>query len=180
MLAPESLLVRQGDRVVMHLWFRTLLPVSAPAGKDEAAPAYRRIPEGAIVGAVRLPEPFIDYRRQRLPAGLYLLRFAIQPDTGDHTDTAPHREFLLLTRATDDTTPGPMETGALIEMSSRVTGGRHPALLLLWPVDEGTRAPAVIETTPGVLSAAVDRPASDGVRTQMLRFGITVAGSWMQ
>ena len=39
-----------------------------------------------------------------LPAGVYTLRFAIQPDIGDHTGTAPHPEFCLLCPADEDKT----------------------------------------------------------------------------
>lgn len=177
LLDPAPLVVREGGAPLMRVWFRTTIPVTAPDGAHSGPLGSRRIPEGTFVGAIELPKPFVDYRRQRLPAGLYTLRFAIQPDTGDHTDTAPNREFFLLTRTADDPTPEPLEPRKLIELSSRVNDGRHPAVLLLWPVEGSTDGARVLDKGRGVVAVQLARPAAAGSRPATVAFGITVAGS---
>src|SRR5689334_22457263 len=84
-LDERALVVREGERVVMRIWFRSETPVKATEEQVKNGLTYREIPEGTLVGALEFPSQFTDYRKQTLPAGIYTLRFAIQPDIGDHT-----------------------------------------------------------------------------------------------
>lgn len=176
LLDPEALGVRAGQDPVMRVWFRREIPVRATPEQARTGLTYRQIPEGALVGALELPKVFIDYRRQRLPAGVYTLRFAIQPDTGEHTDTSPHREFCLLCPAAADPSVEVMDPRRLIELSSRVNQGRHPAVLLLWPNDNPGPGVQILDKGDGVQVAAFRRPVADGARKSTLGFAITVAG----
>jgi len=176
LLAPEALLVRVGEAPVMRIWFRAAIPVQATEEQFRSGLTYRQIPEGTLIGAIELPKVFIDYRKQRIPAGTYTLRFAIQPDTGDHTGTSPHPEFCLLSPAAEDTSTRAMAPKQLIELSSRVNGGRHPAVLLLWPHNSPNGDAKVIDQGNGVVAATVQRPVAAGTRRAQLGFAITVAG----
>jgi hypothetical protein len=177
---PEALGVCAGGEPVMRVWFRTEIPVQATAAQFKRGLTYRQIPEGTLVGAVEFPKPFVDYRKQRLPAGTYTLRFALQPDTGDHTDTSPHPEFCLLSPAAEDTSAQPMEVKRLIELSSKVNEGRHPAVFLLWPSNEPASGVQVLDKGNGVRVAAVRRTVVSGGRKAHLGFAVTVAGWRMQ
>ncbi len=180
LLDSRALVVRSGSATRMRVWFRREIPVRATAEQFPKGLTYRHIPEGTLVGAIELLGTFTDYRRQRLPRGVYTLRFALQPDTGDHTDTAPHREFFLLSPAADDPSPAPIQTKRLIELSSQVNEGRHPAVLLLWPHEERNPAIQVLDKGKGVWVAAVRRPVADGNRRGSLGFALTISGSWSQ
>src|SRR5436305_1995996 len=163
LLDEQALVVRSGDDVVMTVWFRTEIPVKATEEQVKNGLTYREIPEGTLVGALEFPRTFTDYRKQQLPAGVYTLRFAIQPDIGDHTGTTPHPEFCLLCPAGEDKTDEPIEKKKLIELSSKVNEGRHPAVLLLWPNNGKDAAVRVLDKGNGVLVATVKRPvAGDG------------------
>jgi hypothetical protein len=176
LLDDQALVVRDGDRVVMRIWFRREIPVKATEEQVKNGLTYREIPEGTLVGALEFPAQFTDFRKQALPAGIYTLRFAIQPDIGDHTGTAPHPEFCLICPADEDKSTEEIEKKKLIELSSKVNEGRHPAVLLLWPnngKDEGVK---VIDKGDGVLVATIKRPVVAGGQKTTLGFAVTIAG----
>lgn len=177
LLGAEALVVRgEKDEVVMRVWFRTEIPAKASAEQIQNGLTYRELPEGTLVGVIEFPATFTDFRKQRIPAGGYTLRFAIQPEIGDHTDTAPHTEFCLLSPAAKDKTAEPMEVKSLIELSSEVNEGKHPAVLLLFPNNAKDDKPKVVGKENGVWVVNTRRAiAVAGVKTS-LGFGITVAG----
>ncbi len=168
--------MRDGEAELMTVWFRTEIPAKATAEQIKNGLTYREIPEGTLVGAIRFPEKFTDFRKQVLPAGAYTLRFAVQPDIGDHTGTSPHPDFCLLCAADKDKSAEPMEPKKLIEVSSLVNEGRHPAVLLLWPNNGKDAAVKVVSKDNGVYVATIRRAlATEGAKTT-LGFAITVAG----
>ncbi len=175
-LDSESLVVRTGGDMVMRIWFRASIPVRATGEQVRKGLTYRQIPVGTLLGAVEFPGEFSDSRRQRIPAGVYTLRFALQPDTGDHTGTSPYREFCLLCPAAEDRSARTMEPEELIELSSKLNEGRHPAVLLLWPNNGPDPGVTVLDKGNGVLAATVRRPVAAGDRKTTLGFAITVAG----
>lgn len=176
LLDDEALVVRDGDGIVMKVWFRTEIPVKATEEQIKNGITYREIPEGTLVGAIEFPAKFTDFRKQELAAGVYTLRFAVQPDIGDHTGTSPHPDFCLICPADEDKDSEPIEKKKLIEVSSKVNEGRHPAVLLMWPNNGKDAGVKVLDKGNGVLVATVKRTvAGDGGKTT-LGFAITVAG----
>jgi hypothetical protein len=176
LLDPQALVVRDGESVVMRIWFQREIPVRATEEQIKNGLTYSEIPEGTLVGALEFPRKFTDFRKQELAAGVYTLRFAVQPDIGDHTGTAPHPDFCLITAAEDDRAADEIEKKKLIELSSKVNEGRHPAVLLLWPnngKDEGVK---IVDKGAGVFVALVKRPVAAGEMKTRLGFGVTVAG----
>ena len=176
LLDPQALVVRDGDAVVMRVWFRTTIPAKATEEQVKNGLTYREIPEGTLVGALEFPDKFTDFRKQELPAGVYTLRFAVQPDIGDHTDTAPHPDFCLICPADEDKSADDVEKQKLIELSSKVNEGRHPAVLLLWPHNAKVDAVKVLDKGDGLLVATVNRAVASGELKAKLGFAITVAG----
>jgi len=176
LLDPEALVVRDGNAVVMRVWFRTEIPAKATEEQLKNGITYREIPEGTLVGAIEFPAKFTDFRKQELAAGVYTLRFAVQPDIGDHTGTSPHPDFCLLCPAAEDKTDELIEKKKLIEISSLVNEGRHPAVLLMWPNNGKDATVKVLDKGNGVLVATIKRAmVADGGKTT-LGFAITVAG----
>lgn len=176
LLDPEALVVREGDAVVMRVWFRTEIPAKATEEQIKNGITYREIPEGTLVGAIEFPAKFTDFRKQELAAGVYTLRFAVQPDIGDHTGTSPHPDFCLLCPANQDKSDELIEKKKLIEISSKLNEGRHPAVLLLWPNNGRDATVKVLDKGNGVLVATVKRPVAAGEAKAMLGFAVTVAG----
>jgi len=180
LLDPEALVVREGDAVVMRVWFRTEIPAKATEEQIKNGITYREIPEGTLVGAIEFPAKFTDFRKQELAAGVYTLRFAVQPDIGDHTGTSPHPDFCLLCPANQDKSDELIEKKKLIEVSSLVNEGRHPAVLLMWPNNGKDATVKVLAKGDGVLVATIKRGVVADGRKTTLGFAITVAGVWKQ
>jgi hypothetical protein len=160
---------------VLTVWFRAVIPAKATAEQVANGLTYREVPEGTLVGVVQFAGPFVDYRKQEIAAGVYTLRFLVQPDVGDHTGTTPHPEFLVLSPADKDTDPEPLEPKALIKLSSGTTGGDHPGVMLLFPHQVREAGPMLLDRD-GVKVVAVRRPVdAEGMKT-VLGYAVTVAG----
>jgi len=181
LLAPEALVVdmTKGD-AVMRVWFRSPIPIKASDEQIANGLTYREIAEGTVIGAIDFPQPFTDFRKQKIAKGAYTLRFAIQPEIGDHDGTAPHPEFCLMSPAEKDKSAEPMAKKDLIELSSEVNEGKHPAVLLLFPYYAKDDGPEVVAKENGVWVAIVRRPVLAGDTKASLGFAITVAGQWKQ
>lgn len=177
LLGEQALVVRGGaGDAVMRVWFRSEIPIKANAEQVKNGLTYREIPETTLIGAIEFPKAFTDFRKQQIPAGTYTLRFAIQPDTGDHTGTAPHTEFCLMSPADKDRVAEPMEVKSLIEMSAEINEGKHPAVLLLFPNFTKDAGPTIVDKGGGVWVVTLRRPVNTGDEKATLGFGITVAG----
>jgi hypothetical protein len=160
---------------VLTVWFRSAVPVQATAEQVANGLTYREVPEGMLVGAVKFAGPFVDYRKQEITAGVYTLRFLVQPDVGDHMGTAPHPEFLVLSPAGQDSDPEPLEPKALIKLSSASTGGDHPGVMLLFPHAAKEAGPTLLEKD-GVMALALRRTVEVEGKKAALGFALTVAG----
>ena len=175
LLDREAVAVSDGS-AVLSVWFREVIPAKATAEQVKNGLTYREIPDGTLIGAVRFDRQFVDFRKQEVAAGVYTLRFAVQPETGDHMGTAPHQEFVLLVPAAKDATADPLEPKALFKASAAVTGGDHPGVLLLFPQTGKDAGPKVVDKADGVKVLTVRRAVdADGEKTT-LGFALTVAG----
>jgi hypothetical protein len=169
-LDPHTIHVLSGDGTSrVRFWMRKEIPMRATADQVKNGLSYREIPEGTFLGVVRFEKPFTDFRKQELPAGTYSMRLAVQPETGDHKDTAPHQDFSVLIPLDDEKSLDPVEMKDLIKPSLKVTKGDHPAVLLMFP-NYGKADGESIATKPGGVSivlfrrkvVANDLPASLG------------------
>ena len=169
-----QLLNAKGD-LLAEVWFRKDLPAKATEAQIKNGLTYMEVPESTVFGAIRFPKQFIDYRKQKIPAGVYTMRLANQPMDGDHMGTAPYSEFLLLSPAAEDKTPATMEAKKLQEMSGKTTGG-HPGVLLLFP-GKGAATTPKLEKKPEnhwILLYLLNAKAGDKKAT--LPVGLTLVG----
>lgn len=172
----EAFTIRDGDTAVLTLWFRTEIPAHATADQIRNGLTYHEIPEGTLVGVVKFEKPFVDFRKQEIPVGSYTLRIAVQPDTGDHKDTAPHTDFLLLCPANEDKTVEPLELKELVKRSIKSTGGDHPGVLLLFP-NFGKETDAKLAARPdGVTCLQLKRTLKADGASVPFGFAIAIAG----
>jgi hypothetical protein len=125
LMAPASARVQSGSATLEFWWVKSL----DASGSGEG---WTRTPEGSLVGAVRLSEPYPDIRGRRIKPGVYTLRFALQPMNGDHLGVSPFREFLLVSPAAADTVPAATGHDGTIDLSKQTTGASHPAV---WSLD---------------------------------------------
>jgi hypothetical protein len=141
-LSADGYRVLDGERVVAELWLRTELPGE---GINEGALGieFGFVTSSALVGAVHLPEMWIDYRDTDLAPGVYTMRYWVQPADGDHMGVSEYRDFLMLNRASDDVDPEQLfEKDPLLELSQKASDRVHPAVMAVFPVWDEISGPA--------------------------------------
>lgn len=174
-LSPTGLRVQDGGKPLLDFWFRSSLP-SVPA-RTEKGVRYGTIRPGALVGVLRVHEGWTDFRAQKVAPGVYTLRYAVQPDDGDHQELTEARDFLLLSAAADDRGPDPMDWKPLVQQSAKLNGKKHPGVLFLAAAQEGPLPRLRTQGSPPqvVLDAAV--PATPDAP---LRLAIVVVGRYKE
>lgn len=139
-LAPaiSQALQQQGTKIVAgdgstfcEVWFRTTMPAGSKS--SEQGVTLPTMPHGALLGAIRFSGQGSDRRGQMIKAGVYTLRYSLQPVNGDHLGVSPQRDFLVMVPAAGDkdlnATP---DFDTLMTMSRKASGTPHPAVLSLW------------------------------------------------
>jgi hypothetical protein len=135
---------------------------------DLPGASWADVPEGTLVGAVKLDADMRDIRGRPLKAGVYTLRYGIQPKNDDHFGVSPFRNFLLLSPAAVDTDPAGRDHDGIIELSRQTLGGKHPAVLSIDP-PAGKDAPLSVYTTDLGHKSLI-------VEVGKLKFGIVLIG----
>jgi len=169
-LAPGGVRAAVGG-VTLDFWWVKSMEVGA------APPAWASVEEGTLVGAVRLGGDFRDIRGRIIKAGVYTLRYGVQPDNGDHLGTSPFRDFLLLVPAALDTAVPARGHDDTVDLSKRAIGGSHPAV---WSIDPPVTTEPVLSrhtTELGHSAIVVEVPCTEGGKPAgPLRFGIVLVG----
>ena len=165
-LGGTAATVKSGAATLEFWWVKTL----DASGSGEG---WARVPEGALVGAVRVSDPYPDIRGRRIKPGVYTLRYALQPMNGDHLGVSPHREFLLLIPAASDTSPAPTGYQGTVDLSKQTTGAAHPAAWSLDPPTGASGQPLTeYRNDAGHQGIVFDISTSSGP----LRFGLILIG----
>jgi hypothetical protein len=138
--------------------------------KDLPGASWKDVPEGTLVGAVKLDADVRDIRGHVMKAGVYTLRYGIQPATEDHFGVSPFRDFLLVSPAAVDKDPAPVSHDAAVDLSKQTLGGKHPAVLSIDPpVAKDAEAPLSVYTTDLGHKSLI-------VQVGTLKFGIVLIG----
>ena len=132
-LTEEALQITLNSKAYFTIWLRKSLPTNASETQIKNGLTYREIPEGTFVGVMQIHQEFIDFRKQTVEPGIYSMRIAVQPETGDHMDTAPHADFLLLVPIKLEKNTDAIEVKKLVQLSMNITDGDHPSVMLLYP-----------------------------------------------
>lgn len=123
-------------KVWCELWFVKAAPKGTATTEQDVV--WKMTPHGSLIGAIRFPAAAYDRRGQNIKPGVYTLRFSFHPINGDHQGVAPQRDFLVLTPADSDKTPEAVKVfDDLMKMSRKTSGTPHPAVLSMYPVDDG-------------------------------------------
>jgi hypothetical protein len=176
LLGDDAVQVSNGGKSVATIWLRKEVPAKATPEQVKNGLTYREVQPTTVVGAVKFDQTWKDFRKQEVPAGVYVLRLALQPQDGDHMGTAPYNEFCLLTPAGEDEKPDPMGLKNLYELSAKSNGGSHPSVMLLFPNSKPEDAPKVADKGAGVWVLNWKRPVAAGDQKGSLGFGLVVAG----
>ena len=158
--------------VTLDFWWVAGLPL-----KEGSAVAWSDVEEGTLVGAVNIPADYRDIRGRIIKAGLYTLRYGIQPQNGDHLGVSPFRDFLLVSPAAVDKDPAPHGHDGTIELSKQAIGGSHPGV---WSIDPpvANAAPLSLHKTELDHDAVImEVPVTrSGKPAGTLKFGLVLVG----
>src|SRR5438874_385901 len=98
--AKSVKIVDGSGKVYCELWLRSTPP---PAGKStEENVTMPEVIPGTFFGVIQFPAQAADRRGQPIKPGLYTVRYANFPITGDHQGVAPQRDFFILSKVGDD------------------------------------------------------------------------------
>ncbi len=132
-LAGEALRVAGSSGTLCELWLRKVVPGKATP-TQELGVTLGQLAEGTLVGAIRFPADVKDFRRQRVKAGVYTLRYALIPVDGNH-GVAPQRDFLVAGPASVDQSPATVTFQAALVLGRKTTGTNHPSVWSLAGID---------------------------------------------
>lgn len=165
------------ESVLIELWLVKEVPAKATDAQIKNGLGYREVPSSTVVGAVRVAKTTLDYKKQKVPAGVYTLRLGIQPEDGDHMGTAPYNEFCLLCPAAEDKKPDLLEVKELRELSAKTTDN-HPGVFVLFPGDKDAGdKPKLVSKPGGHWVMFVNVPVKVGDKKAVLPFGLNLIGS---
>jgi hypothetical protein len=147
-LSPTGYRVLDGKgKAYADIWLRKGTPASAkPAGANGTI-QFPVLSEGVLVGALRYGQPGQDFRDQTIPAGVYTIRYGLQPQNGAHLGASPFRDFALLLPVAKDKGLDILAKKPLDEQSSEAAGTSHPAVLMLFAATDSVKAdkPGIVE-----------------------------------
>ena len=175
-LAPKAIQLLDGDKAVYEFWLCSEIPLqSKPAS---AAKALDSVKETTLLGAASIAGAKRDYRDDELPAGVYTMRFALQPQDGDHLGTAEYPYFAVLVSAKLDTKPdGITEYKPLVKTSAKSGSGDHPVIISLRPLTaESGDFPKINEPAPEHKSVQIKVPAKVSEEKTSLLFELVYEG----
>ena len=165
---------KKGD-LIAELWFRKDIPVTI-APKDKKA-VFSTVPMTSIIGAVKFAKDWREYRGRKLKAGVYSLRFAMQPQDGNHMGTALHSEFLILLAAKFEPSAKPLNPMELVDRSKASIKSGHPAILQLFPYTNDKAAPNLTESAKDHVVLNLRQPVvMNGSAVGPLGIGVTLVG----
>jgi hypothetical protein len=158
-LQSKSVQLLEGDTVAAEFWLSAAIPLqSKPASLDKALGAVK---QATLLGAISVAKGRRDYRDDDIAAGVYTMRFALQPQDGNHLGTSEFDYFAVLTPAkVDDKLDGIADYKALVKASRQETSTDHPVIISLRPASsEQGEFPSLNEPAPEHKSVRLKVPA---------------------
>ena len=138
-LQKDGIRVKDGNKVVCELWFRSKVPSGAKTAEDNVT--LSTTPLGTLVGVANFPAAGSDRRGQTVKPGLYTMRLGFFPQNGDHQGVAPQRDFFLLLSAAEDKDPNAnLAFEPLTKLSMKASGTPHPLVFSVWKADSDFKA----------------------------------------
>jgi hypothetical protein len=175
-LQTKAVQLLDGDKPVYEFWFGAEIPLqSKPA---EIGKALDAVKQATLLGVAAISRDQRDYRDDELRSGVYTLRFALQPQDGNHLGTSEFSYFAVLTPARIDNKPdGITDYKTLVKASSKETATEHPLILSLRPAssDQG-ELPKLNQPAPDHKSVRVKVPAKAGAEKTEITFELVYEG----
>lgn len=173
-LREEALTITgpEGDPV-LDLWLvRELPPAATPPGHPLVN--YGTLPEGSVLGIMRVHREHRDFRDQPVPAGVYVMRYLRQPVDGKHLGETTYRDFAVLVPAGSASAAGPQRFDVTLGQALQLN--THPFVWGLWPAGHvsAPEIPGVANYESDKWALRVDIPRQEG---DPLAIALVVAGN---
>ncbi len=144
-LGDHPVRLTKDDKPLYDLWLAREITLAEKPDTGTGI-KFGEIAQGAFVGVLRAHGGESDYRQAQIAKGVYLLRYAVQPNNGNHLGTADTRDFVILSGPDDDVDPAPVpEEEKLVERSLLVSPTDHCVILYLRQADAGSAEPALVK-----------------------------------
>ena len=158
-LQAKAVQLLDGDAPVLEFWFRAEVPLAAqPAstakGLDSVLPV-------TLIGAVAVRSEQRDYKDGPVATGVHTMRFALQPQDGNHLGTADFAYFLVLVPVKlDPKLDGIANYKDLVQASSTESSTEHPVILSLRPEESASaESPVLCAPAPEHKAIRLQLPA---------------------
>jgi hypothetical protein len=147
-LDGKVLRLAAADKPFFEFWFRKDLPLAQQPEGGQLD--IGTIPEGTILGVLKVSAERRDFRNEEIPPGVYTLRYGVQPEDGNHLGVAPTRTFALLIPAKADTKLDPIDHKDLMKVAAKINAVKHPSNLNLQSaLDQSGVFPRLAELNDG-------------------------------
>jgi len=175
-LPAKAVQVLDGDKPAFEFWFVKEVPLKSKP--TSLAKALDSLEPARLLGAVSVSSATRDYRDDELPAGVYTMRFALQPQDGDHSGSTDYTYFAVLVPAKLDSAPDALTTyKAVVKASAKGTSNEHPHVMSLRPASsEAGDQPQIKEPAPEHKSVLLKLPAKAGDEKTSLTFELVCEG----
>jgi hypothetical protein len=175
-LQGKTVQVFSGGKPAFEFWF--VKEVSLKSKPASLAKALDSLEQATLLGAVSVRASTRDYRNDELPAGVYTMRFALQPQDGDHSGSADYTYFAVLVPASLDQKPDSFTSyKAVVKASAQDTSTGHPHVLSLRPASsEVGDSPQIKEPAPEHKSILLKLPGKAGAESVSLAFEFVCEG----
>lgn len=158
-LQGSALQISDGAKPMFEIWF--CKEISLASKPESSAKAMDAIKQSTMLGVISVSADTRDYKDNDLLAGLYTMRFALQPQDGNHLGTAEFLYFAVLVPAKKDLKfDGITDYKGLVKASREGTATDHPIILSLRPPSSSDASlPKLFEPAPEHKSVGVKIPA---------------------
>jgi hypothetical protein len=155
----------------LEFWWGNALKMTADGE------GWDNVESGTLVGAVRITGNFKEIRGKPVKAGVFTLRYGLQPQNGDHLGISTFREFLLLSPAVVDLDPKTTGFDGAVALSKQTIGTSHPAGLSLDPPVASEAPLSTYSNDQGHKGVVFEMPKSvNGKPAGAIRFGVILIG----
>jgi hypothetical protein len=175
-LPAKEVQVLNADKSAFEFWF--VKEVSLKSKPASLAKALDSLEPATLLGAVSVSSSTRDYRDDELPAGVYTMRFALQPQDGNHSGSTDYNYFAVLVPAKLDPAPDALTTyKAVVKASAKETSTEHPHVMSLRPATaEAGDQPQIKEPASEHKSILLKLPAKVGDEKTSLSLELVCEG----
>lgn len=143
-MASTAYEISKGDKTLYRFWFGKALKLQAKP--DAPGNGLDQLVQPSVMGVLEVLQEHRDYRDDELSENVFVIRYGIRPNDGNHLGTSDFRHFGVLVPAEKDTKINGIDGyKPLVKASSYDTVSDHPVILSLRPVEGNADSAASLQ-----------------------------------